>query len=549
MPSESAPGARPRYRAARDDGPDDRQGAEISQGTPTERPTERALIGSSLTGRIREIATSSVFNVAVMVLGVLVASGIAWFVDTRVTDLMLGQVAERAIDQVELGVQGHVTADDFTPPFSPAKLSDLAARLDPLVASVQRHGVIRLNVFARDGTIIYSDLPRLRGQKEPIDEELFQNALAGSIGREVSSLQGPENADLRARFDGALEVYVPVALRGQVVGVYEIYEDLSPVRPVRSIVWTSVLGALVSLFLLLLILAREAITRLHRQQQERERRLQQAAEAEALRKLDRLKSELLSAVSHELRTPLSIVHGYAELLMLRSDAFTPEQIREIAREINRGTSLMARIVDDLLDFHRIERGQLRLERQQIDLVAVIRETLQTLAQQSGAERVVLEAPMPVVSRADPARVSQIVANLVLNALRYAPTGPVTIRVAAQPEGWAMIEVRDQGPGISPEVLPHVWEMFYRAPEVMNSSIVGTGIGLALVKSLVEAHGGSVEATSVPNQGATFRVYLPLGREASISPTFDSGNPGAKTSGDTLSPMTSSTGPRRTGLTT
>ena len=449
------------------------------------------------------------FNLAVVLVGFFIAGGIAWFVDTRVTDLVLGQLADRAIDQVQLGVEGRVTAADFEPPFSAAKLDDLAERLDPLLASVQRNGVIRLNVFSRDGTIIYSDVPSLRGVKERADEELFDRTLTGATGEEVSDLSGSENADLKRHFGGALEVYVPVMIDGRVVGVYEIYEDLSSIRPIRNLVWSSILGSLVPLFVALLILGREVTARLRRQQRERERLLQQTAETEALRQLDRMKSELLSAVSHELRTPLSIVHGYAELLSLRAQAFDAEQVRQIAGEINRGSSLMARIVDDLLDFNRIERGRLRLDLEEVDLVGVVRDALEIFAHHPGAERITLDAPDPVRTKADPARISQVVGNLVSNALRYAPIGPVDVRVGRQHDGFAVIEVRDRGPGISADALPHVWEMFYRAPEVADSSIHGTGIGLALVKSLVEAHGGVVAVESAPNQGAAFHVYLPV----------------------------------------
>lgn len=448
------------------------------------------------------------FAIGIVIVGLIVAAGIAWFVDARVTDLMLAQTSDRAIDQVELGVEDHVSASDFEPPFTQAKFDAIATRLDPVLARLEENGVIRLNLIAPDGTIVYSDRPNVRGLQLPLDDELIVGALKGSAGRDVSALSGPENADLHSRFGGALEVYVPVTIRGRVVGVYEIYEDLASVRPLRPLVWGAVFGVLAPLLLVLVLVSRLVAKLTNREHLDRERRAQQTAEAEALRKLDRMKSDLLSAVSHELRGPLSLVHGYAELLVSRSSALDPEQVRQIAGEINRGSSMMARIVDDLLDFHRMEHGRLRLETKDADLVAVVRDTIDIFAQQRGAERIVVEAPRPVIVRADPMRLSQVIANLVSNAMRYAPDGPIAVRVFRSIDERAVLEVRDAGPGISPEALPHLWEMFYRAPEAVDSSIAGTGIGLALVKSLIEAHGGTVEAESGLNAGATFRVYLP-----------------------------------------
>jgi len=452
--------------------------------------------------------TSRWLILGVILLGLIIALATAWFVDRQVTVLMLDDVTLRAIDQVELGIQGLVTADDLAPPHGEAQLAGLAARLAPLLPVLHRNGVIRLNIFARDGTIVYSDAPGLIGRRPEPDTDLLQQGMAGRIGREISALDGPENADLRGRFSGALEVYVPIRANGQVIGVYELYQDLAPVEQVRPAVWSTVFGVLIPLFLALGILARGASSRVAREQAEREILLRQAAEADTLRRLDRLKSELLSAVSHELRTPLTIVHGYAELLAARTERYDTEEIREIAQEIRRGAALMTRVVDDLGDYCRVERGRLRLDPQEIDVRDVVSETIEIFRRQRGGDRLdPAFPPEPVIARADPVRITQVVSNLIANALRYAPTGPIHVRVARE-DDCALIEVRDHGPGISPEALPHIWEMYYRAPEVV-SSIAGTGIGLALVKSLVDAHGGTVEAESTPGQGAVFRVHLPV----------------------------------------
>jgi DNA-binding CsgD family transcriptional regulator len=177
------------------------------------------------------------------VVGALTAAAVATWIESRVNDLMLAQVAARAKDQVQLGILANVKSTDFELPYSLDKRADLAARLDPLLARARQSdsGIIRLNIFARDGTILYSDLASLRGQTvSPLADERLGRALAGTPGVEITSLDGAENSDLRARYGRALEAYVPFTLDGRVAGVYEFYEDLSSIEPVRPVVWSSV---------------------------------------------------------------------------------------------------------------------------------------------------------------------------------------------------------------------------------------------------------------------------------------------------------------------
>jgi DNA-binding CsgD family transcriptional regulator len=143
---------------------------------------------------------------------------------------------------VQLGIMVNVNRADFELPFTPEKRDDLAARLDPLLARARQSdsGIIRLNLFARDGTILYSDLASLRGRVVPLlSDELLASALGGAANAEVTQLSAPENADLGPRYGSALEAYVPCVLGGRVAGVYEVYVDLDVIRPIQAIVWTS----------------------------------------------------------------------------------------------------------------------------------------------------------------------------------------------------------------------------------------------------------------------------------------------------------------------
>jgi signal transduction histidine kinase len=239
----------------------------------------------------------------------------------------------------------------------------------------------------------------------------------------------------------------------------------------------------------------------------REARLgERLAEAEAVRELVRLKDEFLSTVSHELRTPLSVVCGYVELLMVRDVA--PERAQGMLAEINRAAQLMARLVDDLLDLGRIERGDLHLELEHVDVAATLHDSAvryQTETEQHHFQ-IAIEEPLPP-ALADPSRLRQNVDNLVENAVRYADPGTVVLRASGSAAG-LLVEVEDLGPGMPPDVAARVFEKFYRAPQARLSRDRGTGIGLAVVKQLVEAHGGDVGVRPTPGGGSSFWFRLP-----------------------------------------
>ena len=188
--------------------------------------------------------------------GVLTAGVVATWIESQLTDLMLAQVAARAKDQVELGILANVRSTDFEPPYSPEERADLAARLDPVLARIRESdpGILRLNLFAHDGTILYSDNPGLRGQTvSPLSDELLARALAGRPGVQISTLEGSEDRDLRLAYGRALEAYLPLVLDEQVAGAYEFDADLSAIEPIRPLVWGSVMAAALIVFASLLI--------------------------------------------------------------------------------------------------------------------------------------------------------------------------------------------------------------------------------------------------------------------------------------------------------
>jgi signal transduction histidine kinase len=236
-----------------------------------------------------------------------------------------------------------------------------------------------------------------------------------------------------------------------------------------------------------------------------------ASATRRLQELDRAKSEFLSTVAHELRTPLTALQGFSELLLAR--AVPAERARTLLGHMHREARRLGRIVAELLDLSRIESGAgLELRREPVALGRVVEPNLDLFAVDHPRHRFGWEpeATLPAV-HADPDAVDRMVKNLLSNAVKYSPRGG-RIRVTA---GWApdrpgLVElaVEDEGVGIAPEALPRVFDKYVRIAHPDTTAARGLGLGLSLVRALVEAHGGEVEARSRPGRGSRFRLLLP-----------------------------------------
>ena len=239
------------------------------------------------------------------------------------------------------------------------------------------------------------------------------------------------------------------------------------------------------------------------------------AELEALnlrlKEMDRLKSNFVNLVSHELRTPLSAVRGFAEFLEDRLGGPLTEEQASYVAEIQRGAERLQALLDDLLDFARVDAGTFRLAHEDIDLVAIVGTTLESLRPLARARQIALEGPRGETQlrlRADPGRVSQILLNLVGNALKFTPAGGrVSVTVLAR-GAEARVEVQDDGAGIAPEHLPHLFERFYQVDSGNSRRSGGAGLGLPICKALVAAHGGQIGVTSTLGAGSVFWFTLP-----------------------------------------
>jgi len=232
---------------------------------------------------------------------------------------------------------------------------------------------------------------------------------------------------------------------------------------------------------------------------------------EALREADRRKDEFLATLAHELRNPLAPVRNGLQILRLAGA--DPSAHAQVLDMMERQVRHMVRLVDDLLEVSRITRGKIELRKNIVELAAVIRNAVETTASliESAGHRLTIEMPAePLLLEADAVRVAQVLANLLNNATKYTEEGG-EIRLGARRDGdHAILSVRDSGAGIPSEMLPRVFDMFTQIDRTLGRAQGGLGIGLALVRSLVEMHGGRVEARSEgPGRGSEFIVSLPL----------------------------------------
>jgi PAS domain S-box-containing protein len=237
---------------------------------------------------------------------------------------------------------------------------------------------------------------------------------------------------------------------------------------------------------------------------------ERAARAQA-EEASRLKDEFLATVSHELRTPLTAFLGYAQLLQARrrDEAYVARTVEKMVRS----AKAQAQLIDDLLDISRIVSGKLRLDPAPVDLPGVIRAALDTVRPAAEAKALAVHVELdlgPGDVIGDPNRLQQVVWNLLANAVKFTPPGGALAITAERDAHGALLTVTDTGQGIDPEFLPYVFDRFRQADGTTNRAHGGLGIGLAIVRHLVELHGGRVEAESRgEGQGATFRVRLPL----------------------------------------
>ena len=229
-----------------------------------------------------------------------------------------------------------------------------------------------------------------------------------------------------------------------------------------------------------------------------------------LREADRRKDEFLAVLAHELRNPLAPIRTGLELMRLAGD--DRAAIEEVRTTMDRQSQQMVRLIDDLLDVSRITRGTVELRKCRVELSAVIDsavETARPIIEEMGHKLTLIVPKQPIVLEADATRLAQVIANLLNNAAKYMDRGGSIELIADRQQSTAVITVKDTGIGIPPEMIDRIFDMFTQVDGSLERSHGGLGIGLTLVKRLVEMHGGTVEAHSAgTDQGSEFIVRLP-----------------------------------------
>jgi signal transduction histidine kinase/ActR/RegA family two-component response regulator len=241
---------------------------------------------------------------------------------------------------------------------------------------------------------------------------------------------------------------------------------------------------------------------------------------EALREADRRKDEFLATLAHELRNPLAPIRNSLHILRLSSS--NDPATNQVCEMMERQVGHMVRLVDDLMEVSRITRGKVELRMEPVELAAIVRSAVEAsrpLIEASRHQLAISLPTEPLIIHGDLIRLSQVVANLLNNAAKYTNDGGQIWLKARQEDDSVLISVRDTGIGIPVEMLPQIFKMFTQVDRSKRQAQGGLGIGLTLVRTLVEMHGGQVEAQSLGlDQGSEFIVRLPLSKESGVSGT-------------------------------
>jgi PAS domain S-box-containing protein len=364
-------------------------------------------------------------------------------------------------------------------------------------------------VDSSDDAIVSKDLNGIIRSWNAAAERMFGYSADEIIGRPIQTIipadRQTEEDDIIGRIRRGEKVdHFHTVRRAKDGRMVDVSLTVSPVRDTTG----RVVGASK--------IARD-ITEQKRAVAERDRLLEaeRVARSEAER-ASRVKDDFVAMVSHELRTPLNAILGWTDLMARgRSDPAVIERGLDV---IGRNTRLQVQLISDLLDISRITAGKLELDTESVDLRAIVTTAVETIEQEARAKGVELVAELeaaPGLVSGDPSRLQQIFWNLLSNAIKFTPRGGhvwVSLRFGS---GTAEIEVSDDGRGIRPDFLPFVFDRFHQADRSITRRFGGLGLGLSIVKHLVELHGGSVRAESAgEGQGARFVVTFPFSVAAS-----------------------------------
>ncbi len=229
---------------------------------------------------------------------------------------------------------------------------------------------------------------------------------------------------------------------------------------------------------------------------------------EALRELDRMKSEFISNTSHELRTPLHSIQGFTKLMM-QGKVPDPKTQKEFLTIIDKQSEQLGQMIDDLLDMSRIESGRFQIQKRRLSIKGIIHNALESFHSPANEKGIVISEDIPAILpkvEVDKKRLNQVMANLLSNAIKFSPGGGDILVKAEDRDNWLLVQVADHGIGIPKEAIPRLFERFYRVEDLDSAG--GAGLGLHIAKQIIQTHGGRIWVESEFGKGSTFYFTLP-----------------------------------------
>ena len=478
---------------------------------------------------------SAIFLLLLVVIGALYAYLTIYTVEAYVqeaTQKVSAPLAQRIVDKVTMIRGGEVNRQVAEEVFVNA------AMLNP---------GIEIYLLDPDGQILAASVDRSNVERSRIDLAPIRVFLE-TQGASYVAGDDPQNTEARKVFsaspvviDGVLQGYVYVILRGaEYDSALSMLQDSYILRYGRTLLLISLIAAAV-LGLIVIYLVTRKLRRMHAAVEAFERgdydsqipirsndELDRLASAfnsmarttqrnvEAIKRSDDLRRELVANVSHDLRTPLASVQGYIETLLLKDDSLDRDERRSYLEIIRRATEKLTRLVGQLFELSKLDTRQVEPQKEIFNLCELSHDLIQKFApqaEQRGIDLTMKPAPHVLFVEGDVAMLERAIENLVDNAIRYTQrTGRV--RLAVEGRGTlARMSVSDDGSGIPADEIANIFDRFYRLDKSRSRHTEGAGLGLAITRKILEAHGGTIEVESKVGKGSTFTISLPLVGEA------------------------------------